>query len=201
MAFVLINHGWTNTRQVGHWQRKLAADLRRAGHQVFYPQYPDTANPSFEKWSQLLVAELELIGEAREGSAAELIIIGHSLGNVNLAKAVYLGLLPSNVKVDRLLLVAPPEPGELGALASFSLDISDPNVGLALKNYAGSVTLVGSDNDPWSPSGLQKAVGDPLGLEAIIIPGAKHMSGGDGWASWQGVFNWVNDPNANLTER
>ncbi|MEI6590873.1 MAG: alpha/beta hydrolase, partial [Actinomycetes bacterium] len=67
MARVLINHGWTNTRQPEHWQRLLAGALRREGHQVLYPQYPETQKPVFDDWQALLLAELELLHESGSG--------------------------------------------------------------------------------------------------------------------------------------
>jgi len=60
---------------------------------------------------------------------------------------------------------------------------------------------VGSDSDVWSPRGIQASYGDPLGLTAVVIPGAKHLSSADGWSYWQGVTDWVNDPAANLAKR
>jgi predicted alpha/beta hydrolase family esterase len=214
MAYVLVNHGWTNTRQKGHWQRTLAADLRNAGHQVFYPQYPNTQQPSFAEWSALLQAELELLLETRaaasvEAATAEVIVIGHSLGCVNFIKTALQGNLSGQVLgqesagplVDRVLFVAPPGPEKIDTLPDFAVVASAPEISAALNAVAGSVTLVGSDNDPWSPRGIQATYGDPLGLQVVVIPGAKHLASSDGWSSWQGVFNWVNDPRSDLTVR
>ena len=217
MAYVLINHGWTNTRQKGHWQRTLAVDLRNAGHQVFYPQYPNTQQPNFAEWSAMLQAELELMLETRaaasgEAASAEVIVIGHSLGCVNFIKAALhgkLSALESGVLgnthqrplVDRVLFVAPPGPEKIDTLPDFAVEASAAQISEALQSVAGSVTLVGSDNDPWSPRGIQATYGDPLGLQAVVIPGAKHLASSDGWSSWRGVFNWVNDSRSDLTLR
>jgi predicted alpha/beta hydrolase family esterase len=205
MAYVLINHGWTNTRQKGHWQRGLAADLRNQGHQVFYPQYPNTQQPSFAEWSALLQAELELLLETRaaasgEAATAEVIVIGHSLGCVNFIKAAVAGLLPA-ASVDRALFVAPPGVEKIDTLPDFAVGGSDDQIRDAIFTVAGAVTLVGSDSDVWSPRGIQASYGDPLGLTAVVIPGAKHLSSADGWSSWQGVTDWVNDPAGNLAKR
>lgn len=201
MAYVLINHGWTNVRPTEHWQRQTAVALRRQGHQVFYPQYPDTQQPDFEKWGWLLRSELDILLETRGESTDEVIVIGHSLGNVLWLKAAVDGLLPESFKADRLLMVAPPERAGISVLPSFDIEADSDGIKSALHASASSVTLVGGDNDPWSPSGLQPAVGDPLGLTAVIIPNAGHMSAKDGWGPWQGVIDWVNDPNADLTKR
>jgi len=201
MAYVLINHGWTNVRPSDHWQRRLAVALRRQGHHVFYPQYPNTMEPDFEEWSWLLQSELDILLETRGESTDEIIVIGHSLGNVLWLKSATDALLPAGLIVDRLLMVAPPERTGISKLPSFDISHTDAEIRAALHASAKNLTLVGSDNDPWSPSGLQAAIGDPLGLEAIIIPGAAHLSSKDGWGSWQGVIDWVNNPEADITRR
>jgi len=201
MAYVLINHGWSNTRQEQHWQRKLSVALRRQGHQVFYPQYPNTLEPNFDDWAWLLRAELDILLETRGEDTDEIVVIGHSLGNVLWLKAAVTGLLPEGFAANRLLMVAPPERTGISKLPSFDITHTDEELRQAMHGSAASVTLLGSDNDPWSPSGLQVAVGDPLGLTAIIIPGAAHLSGSDGWVQWQGVIDWVNDAGADLTRR
>jgi hypothetical protein len=52
----------------------------------------------------------------------------------------------------------------------------------------------------WQPSGIQAGVGDMIGIEAVVVPGAKHFSTLDGFTQWQGVIDWVNDPSADLTK-
>jgi predicted alpha/beta hydrolase family esterase len=194
MARVLINHGWTNTRQVGHWQRLLASALRVDGHQVLYPQYPNTQKPVFDEWQELLAAELELLNEA---GAGETVVICHSLGCVNFLIAAKRGLITT--PIDRVLLVAPADPRTLGEIPEFRFEVAESKD--ALNRIAKSVTLVGSDKDPWTPSGVQKTFGEPLGLEAVILPGAGHLASADGFGPWAGVVNWVNAPTADLTAR
>ena len=194
MARVLINHGWTNTRQVDHWQRLLAGALRDAGHLVQYPQYPNTQKPEFDEWQELLEAELELLNESGSG---ETVVICHSLGCVNFLIAAVRGLITT--PVDRLLLVAPADPRTLGELPKFKLDVASAKAPLGAA--AKSVTLVASDKDPWLPSGVQAAYADALGLEPVILPGAGHLASGDGFGPWSGVINWLLDPRANLAER
>jgi predicted alpha/beta hydrolase family esterase len=201
MAFVIINHGLNNVRPEGHWQRYLALELRRRGHQVFYPQYPSSAEPKFADWSWLLARELELLVETKGDSDGEIIVVGHSLGNVNFVKAAAEGLLPEGFVADRYLAVAPPDPVMIDKLPDFGLDLAAPRTREALHSVARSITLLGSDADPWSPRGVQVAVGDPLGLTAQIIPGAAHFARLDGWGKWQGVIDWIEDPKADLSKR
>lgn len=200
MAYVLLNHGWTNTRPSGHWQRNAAIALRRQGHQVFYPQFPNTANPNFDDWSTLLVSELELLLETRGESTDEVIVVGHSLGCVNWLKSAALGLLPKGFVADRVLLVSPPEPVRLIGVPSFAFDPKNPAIKAAFENAAKQSTILASDNDVWIPSGIQKVFAEPLGTEPVVIPGVKHLSLSEGFSSWPGVINWVNDPTADLAE-
>jgi predicted alpha/beta hydrolase family esterase len=201
MAYVIINHGWTNVRPEGHWQRNLAVELRRRGHQVSYAQYPNTAEPKFAEWSWLLAREIEIMMEIKGDSAGEIIFVGHSLGNVNFVKCAVEGLLPDGFVADRYLAVAPPDPAQIDKLPDFSVDLAADTAREALDTYARSITLLGSDADPWSPRGVQVAVGDPLGLTAQIIPGAAHFARLDGWGKWQGVIDWIEDPKADLSKR
>lgn len=189
-------HGWTNRREIGVWQRTLASQLRHQGHQVLYPQFPDTDNPTLEHWQELLLAELEILDEAGPG---ETIAIGHSLGCINWLQAAVEGKITKTV--DRLLLVAPADPMLLGEVKGLKVKLSDKAIKTAVQASTRSLTIVGSDADPWAPNGVQATFGDPLGVEAVILPGAKHFSKNDGFNQWQGVLDWINDPKADLTVR
>lgn len=190
---VIILHGWRNRRWEGHWQREAAAVLRQQGHQVFYPQLPSTDEPRFADWSEVALGELALAREANRGE--EIIVIGHSLGSVTWLKLVEQGLI--SAPVSRVLLVAPADPELLLDIADFVVDPSKVDVARG----ADSTLIVGSDDDEWSPRGVEKTFAEPLGVPAVIIPGAKHLSLGDGWGNWAGVVNWVNDPASDIKVR
>jgi predicted alpha/beta hydrolase family esterase len=196
MARVLIMHGWTNRRQENTWHRILVSALRHQGHQVLYPQFPSTDNPSLSDWQELLLAELELLEEAGPG---EKVVIGHSLGCVNFLHAAVEGKIKH--KVDRLLFVAPADPKLLGEIQGLNVDLSKPATKQALDAVVSSLTVVASDADPWIPEGIQSTFGDPLGVEAVVIEGAGHFKGDEGWGQWQGLNDWVNDPSADITVR
>lgn len=203
MARVVIGHGYTNTRPEGHWQRYLATELRAAGHQVFYPQFPNPEAPDAAAWQALLAAETALAADLATGSfgaeVGELIYIGHSLGGVNWLLAASRQALPA--KFDRVLLVAPADPAMLGRIPGFDLNLADPQLPARVTEATANLTLIGSDSDPWSPNGIQRTFADPLGLTAKIQPGAKHFSKDDGFGRWHGVIDWVGNPEADLTLR
>jgi predicted alpha/beta hydrolase family esterase len=196
MAKVLILHGWTNRRQPGHWQRHLATALRQQGHVVAYPQFPSTDQPKLNEWQELLAAELDLLSEIEAG---ETIVIGHSLGCINWIQGAATGLITE--PVDRVLLVAPADPIVLGEVEGLKVTLTDPEVVAATHASTASLTVLASDKDKWTPRGIQATFGDPLGLEAVILPGAGHLSLDDGFGFWQGVIDWVNNPEADLTQR
>ena len=198
MAKVLIIHGWTNRRPIGHWQRSLAAALRDHGHLVSYPQLPNPDQPILDEWLEVLTAELDQFDEVASRASEPLIVLAHSLGCVAWMQLADRGLLKQ--PADRVLLVAPPEPAPISPVPTFVMDLSDGRAERVVKGSAREVTLVGSDADVWQPSGIQAGVGDMIGLEAVVVPGAKHFSTLDGFTQWQGVIDWVLDPNADLTK-
>lgn len=196
MAKVLILHGWTNRRQPGHWQRHLANELRKQGHIVAYPQFPNPDQPKLGEWQELLVAELDILAEI---DAGETIVIGHSLGCINWIQGASTGLITK--PVDRVLLVAPADPWVLGEVEGLKVDLADPAVTAATHASTASLTVLASEKDKWTPRGIHATFGEPLGLTPVILEGAGHLSLDDGFGFWQGVIDWVNDPKADLTRR
>lgn len=192
MARLLINHGMGNWRWPDHWQRHLANEARKKGHLVSYVQFPSPDHPNTQDWQNLLVTETQLLQESGSG---ELLFVGHSLGSLNFLYAAQTGVLPA--KFDRVLLVAPADPGLLPDLEIERIDLAKVDLAKAAK----SVQIVASDNDQWLPRGIQASFGQPLGIEPVVIPGAKHLSLADGWGYWQGVIDWVDNPSADLTNR
>jgi predicted alpha/beta hydrolase family esterase len=196
MAKVLILHGWTNRRQPGHWQRHLANELRKQGHIVAYPQFPNPDQPKLDEWQELLAAELDILAEIEAG---ETIVIGHSLGCINWIQGASTGLISK--PVDRVLLVAPADPRVLGEVEGLKVDLADPAVAKATHASTASLTILASEKDKWTPRGIHATFGQPLGLEPLILEGAGHLSLADGFGHWQGVIDWVNDPKSDLTRR
>ena len=188
MKKVLLNHGYTNKRPVGHWLRLTATELRNRGHQVWYPQYPAPDAPVAEDWQNLIAQEASMMDEVVDG---EKIAICHSLGCVNWLVAAHDGRFEH--QFDRVLLVAPPDPALLNEIPEIKgepLDFSDPKFRDSAFTAAKSITLIASDQDRWLPNGIG-IWEEALGLEAVMFPGAGHFSLDDGFGAWQGLWNWV----------
>ena len=140
---------------------------------VSYPQFPSPEKPVTQDWQSLLIAEAALLADVGD-SAGELLFVGHSLGSLNFLFAAQNGALP--VVFDRALLVAPADPT---LLPDLEIERLDPNK-VDLAKAAKRVQIVASDADQWIPRGIQATFGEPLGLEPVVIPGAKHLSLNDG---------------------
>ncbi len=191
---VLILHGWTNRRPEGSWQRQAAVALRQQGIQVHYPQLPNPDEPRFADWAEVALNELAQIAEANRGE--EVVVIGHSLGAVTWLKLAAEGLAPD--LVSRVLLVAPADPSLLIDIPDFMLAVASASESV---RALAPTTRVGSDEDPWQPTGIVDTFGSVLGLPTVVIPGARHFSLSDGFGNWAGVINWVNDPASDLSVR
>ena len=142
-----------------------------------------------------MAAELDILAEIESG---ETVVIGHSLGCINWIQGAVTGLIKN--PVERVLLVAPADPRMLGEVEGLNVELTNPSVASALHASTSSLTVLASDKDKWTPRGIVATFGEPLGVEPVIIQGAGHLSLDDGFGYWPGVINWVNDPNADLTE-
>lgn len=187
----LILHGLTNRRPEGHWERRLAAALRQAGHVVAYPQLPDPDSPDLEAWLELIDAELAILAEAAApGDDSPLTVVAHSLASVAWLHAVARGLA---VRPDRVLLVAPAGPDELAdAAPAFALRPSDgAPTRKQVAASAGSTLLVWSGADDWCAAGVDVVFAEPLGLPVVTVPGGGHLALGDGYGEWPEVVAWA----------
>lgn len=178
--------------------RLTAARLRSAGHQVWYPQFPNPETPNPQDWQDLLRQESNMMDEVEGG---EKIVIAHSLGTINWLYGALTDLY--NKPFDRALLVAIPDPAmtaETTGIEGEPMDFRNPALKPQINKWAGSVVAVASDKDRWQPNGT--GFYQSLGLETIVVQGAGHFSLDDGWGAWSGLNKWAEsaDP-AHLLER
>ncbi len=170
---VLILHGVQNHRPPQHWQFLLAAGLVQEGVEVRYPQLPDADAPLLDRWLDTLRTELVGVTTVVCHSLSCLLFF-HAAGSVD--------------PVERLLLVAPPA-SEAVPEAAATFRIGTPD-GSAVRASAGEIMLIGSDNDPYNADGVQTRYGDPLGLTALVLPGAGHITPDSGFGPWPWALSW-----------
>ena len=178
--------------------RLTAARLRNAGHQVWYPQFPNPEIPNPQDWQDLLRQESNMM-DAVEGG--EKIVIAHSLGTINWLYGALSDLF--NKPFDRALLVAIPDPSmtlQAPGIEGEPMNFSNPALAPQLRKWGKNVLAVASDKDRWQPNGI--GFYENLGIETVTMPGAGHFSLDDGWGEWSGLSKWAEseDP-AHLLKR
>ena len=177
-ARFLILHGWQGSGP-DHWQTWLASRLRAAGEDVLYPELPDPDTPSLPAWRDALSSELERLRPGRG------VVICHSLACI-----LWLHHAPAvRLPVERVLLVAPNSAtAGVPEVASFFPAPLDRE---AVVRAAGATRLVRADRDAYCPEGAERLYGEPLGLEADIVPGGGHLNPDAGYGPWPAVEAWA----------
>ena len=54
---------------------------------------------------------------------------------------------------------------------------------------------------PFCPEGAGTVYGEPLGADVDLLPGAGHITVGNGYGAWPSALDWCLDPAARLTAR
>jgi predicted alpha/beta hydrolase family esterase len=176
----LLLHGLTGSGPE-HWQPWLAFRLRKAGHEVRFPELPEPDRPQPTAWDEALRAELEAL---RPGPGST--VIGHSLGAVLwLRHAV---AARGEDPVERVLLVAPPCEGV--GLPEVERFLPVPTDAAAVAAAAGSTRLVCSDDDPACPTGAAIVYGEPLGVPVDLLPSRGHINAESGLGPWPDMEAW-----------
>lgn len=172
--------------------RLSAAELRKRGHQVWYPQFPQPETPDPAEWQALLSQESKMMDELLGG---EKIAVAHSLGCLNWM----LGAMSSNLgkPFDRVLFVAPPDPirtQEAEGIGGEPMNLENPELVPAIQRHANHFDIIASNQDFWLPRGIG-IYEAALGRKAIVFEGAGHFSLDDGWGEWSGLWSWVDSGN------
>jgi predicted alpha/beta hydrolase family esterase len=174
----LILHGLGNHRPPQHWEFLLAAHLVEAGHDVRYPDLPDSDLPNLDAWLRVLEDELASLTEPT------VTVVCHSLSCLLWFHAAARHL---TANVDRVILVAPPASEQIPEdVSTFWVPDFDA---AAVNASAREVTIVCSDNDPFSPRG-PSLYSKELGIMPIVIPGAGHITHHVGYGYWPFIIDW-----------
>ncbi|WNM24631.1 RBBP9/YdeN family alpha/beta hydrolase [Demequina capsici] len=175
---VLLLHGLGNHRPRAHWQWWLAEHLRRAHVPVQHPQLPAPDAPTFEAWSEVALAELEMLA-----GGGERVVLAHSLSCVMWARLA--PRLPARLRPSRVALIAPPSRARLASvLPDFPFD---EGVNLSAVSPG---RVVGRADDPYRDAPLAQ-VATAWGLPAIEVAGEGHLNHEDGHGPWPSVLAWT----------
>jgi len=146
------------------WFQKLKADLTADGVDVIIPDLPTPEMPDSSAW-------VNAIGEAIGEPNKDTYVVAHSLGCI--ATLQYLDSLSSGA-ISGAVLVA----GFLNTLPALpELDkfISQPFGTDHVKQTAGKVVAINSDDDPVVPIENADLLQERLGAEVTILRGAGHI--------------------------
>jgi predicted alpha/beta hydrolase family esterase len=121
--------------QGGDWKMNLQDNLGD-GYEVFLPKMPNSQNAVYKEWCVWVEKFLPLLNDG-------VILVGHSLGAVFLAKYLSEHIVMKEIKAT--LLVAPPFGRDLGQpLPEFS--ITEPLT--KFKEQGGKIVIYHSKDDP-----------------------------------------------------
>jgi len=185
-SFLLL-HGWENERPPGHWQRWLATELTRLGHDVRYPQLPSPHEPDPAAWEATIRADLATLTEG------PVTVLAHSLGTVAWL-ALQAGDAP--VAVDRVALVGPPDLALVAQEPAMHAFVPEARIGPAgggpLRHGARvEAVVVAGDDDPWLPRGVADTWRPLLDVPLHVVPGGGHLTPESGYGPWPAVLEWA----------
>ena len=173
MKRIFIIHGWGFAPR-NNFYPWLKSELEKLGYKVFAPDMPDTDTPVIEAWVNHL---RDLVGTPDKNTY----FIGHSIGCQTILRY--------------LETISTPVGGAIFVAGWFNLTNQDEEEKVIAKpwietpidyakvkvNLTSSVAIL-SDNDPYVPYEETKRNFEiRLGSEVVTIPGAGHITSGDGF--------------------
>ncbi|GGP42935.1 RBBP9/YdeN family alpha/beta hydrolase [Saccharothrix coeruleofusca] len=193
LPHVLLLHGLTGSGPT-HWQNWLAGELARHGAQVDLPEFSSPDAPELDVWLAELRGHL-----AAAPPSSERVVAAHSLGSLLWLHHAAADPDPA-LRVDRVLLVAPPSPHFTGEplIADFLDCPLDP---AAVRAAAGDTRLVVGQDDPYCTLEQARELAAALRVELDVIAGGAHLNVAAGYGPWPAVFKWVRSDRVPLTPR
>ncbi|PRY36245.1 RBBP9/YdeN family alpha/beta hydrolase [Umezawaea tangerina] len=192
LPYVLLLHG-LNGSGPAHWQNWLAGELAHHGAQVDMPVFGDPDRPTLDVW----LAELRTHLMAAP-STGERVVVAHSLGCLLWLHHADTFDDPA-LRVDRVLLVAPPRPDHVEPLVTtFMPPPQDP---AALRRAAVTTRLVAGEGDPNLTLAEAKLLAETLRVDLDVIVGGGHLNADSDYGSWPAVLKWVRSDRTPLTPR
>ncbi|QFZ17203.1 RBBP9/YdeN family alpha/beta hydrolase [Saccharothrix syringae] len=195
LPHALILHGLGGSGPT-HWQNWLAGELARHGGPVDVPVLTEPDRPRLAVWLDELRGHLAAmpVSPSRERvvvahSLACLLWLHHAAGDVDEA-----------LRVDRVLLVAPPAPDYAGEplIREFLHPVLDPT---AARRAAVSTRVVTGEGDPYCSLARAKELAEALRVDLDVIVGGAHLNADAGYGEWPAVLKWVRSDRTSLTPR
>ncbi|MDQ2585999.1 RBBP9/YdeN family alpha/beta hydrolase [Saccharothrix yanglingensis] len=193
LPHALILHGLGGSGPA-HWQNWLAGELAHHGGTVDLPQFTGPDSPRLAVWLDELRTHL-----AAMPTSSERVVVAHSLaGLLWLHHAA--GEFDGALRVDRVLLVAPPAPdyADEPLIHEFLHPAADSG---ALRRAAASTRLVVGGDDRYCPVGKAKLLAEALRVEVDVILDGGHLNADSGYGPWAAVLKWVRSGRTPLTPR
>ncbi|MFE5797196.1 RBBP9/YdeN family alpha/beta hydrolase [Streptomyces sp. NPDC056503] len=169
MSTIVVSHGFGMSKD-DHWYPYLATALTGAGHEVRIPQLPEPLAPRAGDWLEALAAETAGTGPA------DTVLVGHSLGGVNVLRLLERHDTGTEGPYAGVLLVASMA-REVGydALAPFF----EPGLDWArIRRAARTFAVLHAADDPVTgaatPEHLMTFATD-LGATVTLTPGGGHF--------------------------
>lgn len=147
------------------WKDNLAEELKN-DFEIIRPQMPSPRNAKYQEWKIWFEKFFPILRDS-------IILIGHSLGGMFLAK--YLSENNFPVKINQLYLVAAPFDGNRDkySLTDFKLSVSLKNI----EKQISKIFLYHSKDDPVVPfSDLEKYASELPSAKKIIFKDRDHFS-------------------------
>ncbi len=137
------------------WKDSIAADLGDE-YEVLVPSMPNKTNAKYKEWKIWFEWIVPLLKN-------DVILVGHSLGGIFLAKYLSWETLPKKIKA--VVLVAAPFGGEFKDLGSFYL----PKSLSRFNNQANKIILIHSQDDPVVPTNQAKLYNEQLSNSEVLM--------------------------------
>lgn len=173
MAKIILVHGWGGSAQ-SDWLPWAATELRKLGHEVIAPNFPNTDEPKIKEWVPFLT---QTVGTPDEKTY----FIGGSIGCQTILRY--------------LETIERPIGGAVFVAGWFKLEnleneeeeriarpwVETPLDFAKIKQVLPRSTLIISGNDPFGAFDDNKQKFAELGSKIVVLPNAGHITGEDGY--------------------
>jgi predicted alpha/beta hydrolase family esterase len=168
MSTVVVSHG-LEARSDSVWFPTFGAELEAAGHQVVIPDLPHAATPKLKPWRETLAQA------AATAPAADTVLVGHSIGAVNVLR--FLEQHDSSTGVFAGVVLVSASVHEVGydLLAEFFEGGFDwPRIRTAAKRFRALAAIDDPVNAPDPFEHIEVLVRE-LGATAVVFPEGGHL--------------------------